>query len=191
MRPNTAPEFVDRVLALRPALLRHAAFLIDGRSLGSPEDFVQDTIVTALRCAERYVEGSLSGWLTQILRGHILNASQRARVRRSVLMSPDNAAGDDLKSIDVPVAASQEIRLDLEDVMAALETLPAAYQDIIWLVRIDGLSPEVVAEKLGVQLGTVYTRLHRATKELRAVYDAGPGAMMRGSSHHAIPREHA
>lgn len=184
MSPKIAPEFVDRVMALRPALLRNAAFLIGQRPLGSPEDYVQDTLVTALSCADRYQEGSLSGWLTAILHGHIRNARRRARVRTSMLMPPPGTVDGNSEVIDVPIAASQELRLDLDDVMAALRTLSSADQEIIWLARIEGLLPEEIAAQLGMQLSTVYSRLSRATTKLRAAYDADPAAAtMRASAH--------
>ena len=90
--------------------------------------------------------------------------------------------------VDFPVDATQELTLELEDVMAALRTLSAADQEVIWLARVDGLSPAEVADRLCVQIGTVYSRLSRATTNLRAAYDKPPAeATMRPN----VPRRHA
>jgi RNA polymerase sigma-70 factor (ECF subfamily) len=181
----TAKEFVmredilDRLVALRPALCRQAVRLIGGRTqLGTPEDFVQDTMVTALQIGHRYDEDNLFGWLLAILDGHIRNASRRAWVRTSVpLMQPNVTDGDENEEImiEVPVAASQHSTVELDDVLAVLQTLPEADQEIIRLSRFEGLSHEQIAEQLNVQLGTAYSRLSRATARLRAACEAAPG----------------
>jgi RNA polymerase sigma-70 factor (ECF subfamily) len=173
-------DFLDRVVALRPALCRQAGKLIGAQTqLGAPEDFVQDTIVTALQTAHRYEDDNLFGWLVAILVGHIRNASRRVRRQASVpLMQPsataDGSEGDETM-IEVPVAATQDFTVELDDVLAVLQTLPAADQEIIWLSRFDGLSHEEIAERLSVQLGTAYSRLSRATARLRAACEATSG----------------
>jgi RNA polymerase sigma-70 factor (ECF subfamily) len=173
-------DFLDRLVALRPALCRQAVRLIGGRTqLGTPEDFVQDAMVTALQIGHRYDEDNLFGWLLAILDGHIRNASRRAWVRTSVPLMQSNATADgdesDETMIEFPVAASQDATVELDDVLTVLQTLPAADQEIIWLSRFDGLSHEEIAEQLNVQLGTAYSRLSRATAKLRAACEAAPG----------------
>jgi RNA polymerase sigma factor (sigma-70 family) len=175
--PRFAPEFVERIMALRPALRRQAAFLIGKRTqIGSPDDFLQDTIITALKGADRFADDNMSGWLMAILHGHVRNARRRAHVRTSVPLSPAGTADGDADMIEVPVAATQELKLDVDDALAALRTLPAADQEIIWLARIEELSHEEIAARLGLPLGTLHARLSRATARLRAAYEAEPDA---------------
>ncbi|ABD07761.1 sigma-24 (FecI-like) [Rhodopseudomonas palustris HaA2] len=178
MSHKLAGEFIDRIIALRPVLLRHAAFLIGSRAdIGSPEDFVQDTLVTAFQHGNRFDDGSLSGWLTAILRNHISNARRRAN-RRNLVLEPLDATGGGAGMNDFPVVATQGLALDLEDAMAALSTLSSIDQEIIWLARVDGLSPEEIGARLGLAAGSVYSRLSRATTKLRATYDAPPAASL-------------
>lgn len=172
--PKFATEFVDRIMAQRPALCRRAAFLIGSRGqIGSPDDYVQDTIMTALQSADKFENDNLGGWLMTILNGHIRNARRRAYVRTSVPM--DATAADDPDVIEVPVPPSQEFKLHVDDAMTALRTLSAADQQVIWLARIDELSIEEIAARLGLPLGTLHARLSRATVRLRAAYEAEPG----------------
>lgn len=173
---QTAPDFLDRIVALRPALRRQAAYLIGRRTeIASPDDLVQDVIVTALQTAHRYADDNLRGWLFAILNGHVRNARRRARVRAAVPLSgPDDTADGDAGFMEFPVAATQEQPLHLDDVMTALRTLPAADQQIIWLARIDGLSQDAIAAQLNQPLGTVCSRLSRATARLRAACEAEP-----------------
>lgn len=189
MSYKLANEFIDRIVALRPALLRHAAFLIGKRTdIGSPEDFVQDTLLSAFQHGDRFEDESLSGWLTAILRNHIANARRRTNRRNLVLSPPDTTRGDDAEMNVFPVPATQEHALELEDVMAALSTLSAVDQEIIWLARVDGLSPEDIGARFGLAAGSVYSRLSRATAKLRAAYEAAPTAPTTRAS---VPHRHA
>jgi RNA polymerase sigma-70 factor (ECF subfamily) len=187
MSYKLADEYMDRIIALRPALLRHAAFLIGGRAdIGSPEDFVQDTLVSAFQHGNRFEEQSLSGWLTAILRNHINNARRRTNRRNLVLEPLDATGGGEMN--DFPVVATQELALDLEDAMAALSTLSSIDQEIIWMARVDGLSPDDIGARLGLAAGSVYSRLSRATTKLRAKYNAAPAAATMRAS---LPQRHA
>lgn len=176
--PNFAAEFIDCIMAERPALRRRAAFLIGSRAqIGTPDDFLQDTIITALQSADRLVDDNLAGWLMAVLQSHIRKARRRAYIRTSVPLNTTDASDSDV--IEVPVAASQEFTLDVEDAMTALRTLSAADQEVIWLARIDELSHEEIAARLGLPLGTLHARLSRATMRLRAAYEAEPDAAKR------------
>ena len=176
MSTEFAPDFINRIVALRPALRRQAAFLIGRRTeIGTPDDFVQDAFVTALQIGHRFEDDNLSGWMMAILHGHVRNARRRARVRTSVPLSgPDDTADSDAEAMEFPVAATQEQPLHLDDVMTVLRTLAAADQEIIWLARVDGLSQDEIAVQLDLPLGTVYSRLSRATARLRAACEAEP-----------------
>ncbi|OJY11742.1 MAG: RNA polymerase subunit sigma-24 [Rhizobiales bacterium 62-47] len=167
---------MNRIVALRPALRRQAAFLIGRRTeIGTPEDFVQDTFVTAMQIGHRFEDDNLAGWLLAILDGHIRNARRRAHVRTSVPLSGlDDTAEGDTEFMEFPVAATQEQPLHLDDVITALRKLPAVDQRIIWLARVDGLPQDAIAAQLDLPLGTVYSRLSRATARLRAACEAEP-----------------
>ena len=172
----TAADFIDRIVALRPVLRRQAAYLIGRRTeIGAPDDFVQDALVTALQIGHRFEEDNLAGWLLAILDGHIRNARRRAHVRTSVpLPGPGDVVNDESGLMEFPIAATQEQPLHLDDVMTALRTLSTADQEIIWLARVEGLSQDAIAAQLNLPLGTIYSRLSRATARLRAACEAEP-----------------
>ncbi|RYH64402.1 MAG: RNA polymerase sigma factor [Alcaligenaceae bacterium] len=176
MPPQTQAILIDRIVELRPVLRRRAAALIGGRhQIGTPDDYVQDTIVTALQSLHRFEDDNLTGWLVTILHGHIRNASRRAYVRTSVPLAPPSDGFDDkTNAMAFSVAATQEYRLNVADVIDALEKLSSADRDLIMLARIDGKSPAEIAEHLKVPLGTMHARLSRATARLRDLYDAEP-----------------
>ena len=171
-----AADFIDRIVALRPVLRRQAAYLIGRRTeIGTPDDFVQDALVTALQIGHRFEDDNLAGWLLAILDGHIRNARRRAHVRTSVpLPGPGDVVNDESGLMEFPIAATQEQPLHLDDVMTALRTLSTADQEIIWLARVDGLSQDEIATQLNLPLGTIYSRLSRATARLHAACEAEP-----------------
>lgn len=187
MPPQTQATLIDRIVELRPVLRRQAAFLIGGRGqIGTPDDYVQDTIVTALQSLHRFEDDNLSGWLVTILHGHIRNANRRAYVRTSVQLTPPSDGFDDeANAMEFSVAATQEHRLNVADVIDALEKLSEADRDLIMLARVDGKSHAEIAEQLKVPLGTMHARLSRATAKLRDIYNTEPAAgVARGRFHH-------
>jgi RNA polymerase sigma-70 factor (ECF subfamily) len=54
-----------------------------------------------------------------------------------------------------------------ERVVAALRTLPEAFREVVVLREIEGFGYEEIAEMLGVNLGTVKSRLTRGRAALR------------------------
>jgi len=62
--------------------------------------------------------------------------------------------------------------------LAAVQALPGPHQEVLTLWAWEGLSYEEIAVALGVEVGTVRSRRHRARAGLRAVEGTatGPGA---------------
>ncbi len=177
-------DLVNRVVAMRPALVRRAASLLGARThIGTPEDFAQDAIVVALQSLDGFADESLSGWMAAMLQNCIRNAARRAHVKTSVsLYRPETGGDDSADAIDFPVAAAQGERLELVDVMEALNKLSAADQEIIWIGRVEGLSHAQIAQKLHAPLGTLHSRLARATARMRDVYETVPATVAGYSS---------
>lgn len=57
------------------------------------------------------------------------------------------------------------------DVLWALEQLPAKQRDVVVLSYFDGLAQTEVAEILEIPEGTVKSRLHHATKRLKDIFE--------------------
>ncbi len=56
----------------------------------------------------------------------------------------------------------------------ALRSLPDKFRAVVLLVDVDGLSYQEAADALGIPIGTVMSRLHRARNKLRdQLCDAG------------------
>jgi RNA polymerase sigma-70 factor (ECF subfamily) len=57
------------------------------------------------------------------------------------------------------------------DVEKAVATLTEAKRVVLLLADLEGFTCEEIAAMLGIPVGTVWTRLHHARRELRAFYE--------------------
>jgi RNA polymerase sigma-70 factor, ECF subfamily len=176
MPSSPASDLIDRIVSMRPALSRQARLMVGNRpQIGLPDDIVQDTMVTALQSLDRFADDNLGAWLAAILRNHVRNASRRAHVKTSIsLFAQQTDLDDGDEPIEFPVAATQDVYLEVGDALGTLKQLSAADQQIIWLARVDELSHDQIARRLGVPVGTLYARLARATARLRNAYETEP-----------------
>ena len=136
------------------------------RNAADAEDLVQDTMLRAFRGISRFDGRYPRAWLLTILRNAHVNRNRR---RRPELLR-DADAGTSLLETQTPydsaeaVAVGQTFDHVVED---ALARLPERYRRVVELVDMEGLSYRGAAESLGVPLGTVMSRLHRARRRIR------------------------
>jgi RNA polymerase sigma-70 factor (ECF subfamily) len=133
------------------------------RDAEDARDLVADTAERALRFSSHFAAGSnLRAWLGQILFSVFVTRCRRqARQRR---------AHDWLR--DDPCAwPNQDLAPVMQDLSprlrAAIEALPSAFSRTLLLVDVAELSYKDAADELGVPVGTVMSRLHRARRLLR------------------------
>jgi len=63
-------------------------------------------------------------------------------------------------------------KLAASEVVSAVEKLPPLHREVVLLVDVEGFSYKDAAQTLGVPIGTVMSRLHRARQQLqRSLYD--------------------
>ena len=141
------------------------------------EDLVQDTLVRAFRGIGGFDGGYPRAWLLTIMRNTEVNRNRRRRP--ALLFDPDSSdALEDTGSAGQP--EEEFVGREFERaVRNAMVSLPEHYACVVELVDIDGLSYAETAELLGIPLGTVMSRLHRARarirKQLAAAGLAPPG----------------
>lgn len=142
----------------RPHLRRYALSL--ARDADDAEDLVQDCLVRALDKADSFEEGThLRRWLFTILRN--LHIDRRRRQSRRGIDLPLN---DWEPALSRP--ASQEDRIELNDVLSRFETLRECDREILRLSVFEGLPHDAIAERMNVAVGTVKSRLSRARATL-------------------------
>jgi RNA polymerase sigma-70 factor (ECF subfamily) len=124
-------------------------------------DVVQQTFTKAWRAARRFDgDRDLAPWLYAIARRTAIDALRAER---------RPTRGDHAPETDVGVVTlSFEQTWEAHEVRTALDALPPDERDVVRLAHVEGLSHVEVAERLGVPVGTVKSRMHRAHRRLAA-----------------------
>lgn len=138
------------------------------RTAEAAEDVVQDAFLTAWRRAETYVpsRGSARTWLLSITRHRAIDVL-RARASRPSGVSLDVAGA--LAAQDGDPSAEALRRIEATSVRAALDILPNAQRQVVELAFFSGLTYPEIAERIGLPLGTVKSRIRLALERLRLV----------------------
>jgi RNA polymerase sigma factor (sigma-70 family) len=130
------------------------------------EDLVQDVFVRILRYRGTYRDdGRFDTWVFRIARNARADYFRRAR--------PVEALADTAEEqpADGPGPALQfEHQRNATRLRRALLQLREDRRELIVLARYQGLKHEQIAELLGIEVGAVKVRLHRAIAELRDVF---------------------
>ena len=135
------------------------------------EDATQEALVaawshlSALRDPDRF-----EAWLHRLLVRSCYREAERRRRRGSVEVH--------VPVLEAPVADSTSDLADRDELERGFRRLDTDQRAVLVLHHYLGLSPAEVAEVLGVPSGTVRSRLHRATRSMRAALDADARSML-------------
>lgn len=157
--------FATYVVPEIDVLLRVAHTLVSRPA--DAEDLVQDTLLRAFAAVESFDGSHPRAWLLTIMRNAQINRTRRRRP--PLLDDPDSAMdqlADDKHDQTGPEAVVVGAAFDAV-VSEGLEALSERLRRVVELVDVDGLSYAEAAEVLGVPVGTVMSRLHRARVRLR------------------------
>ena len=143
----------------------------------SARDLVQDTYLKALRAHERFQPGTnLKAWLYTILHNTWRNRRRDyARARVSFDSDTVDAAMDAGHAGVVERATPETVllrSLQDADIRAAVDALPEAFREAVWLRDVEDLSYQEIADALSVPIGTVMSRISRGRKLLHAALSA-------------------
>lgn len=168
--------FEREVACCRPQLYPMALHMT-----GNPadaEDLVQETLTRAYSGLRGFTPGSNArAWLHRIMTNAFVNGCRKRR------REPFHVLSAELENAHLATAfgamadgsragarsAEDEVlrRFAHSDVRAALDSLPQCFKATIYLADVEGYSYYDVAEMIGVPVGTVTSRLHRARNRLR------------------------
>lgn len=159
----TATTFEDLALPLFDQLYNFAHWLT--RDRGEAEDLVQETYLKALRGFSSFQPGTnFRAWIYRILRNSFLTSRSGLKASASL---PEDAAEEVPSGEPSPegVLLAQASR---ELVQQALTELSAPFREILLLCDVEDMSYEEISQVMGIPMGTVMSRLHRARKALRS-----------------------
>jgi RNA polymerase sigma-70 factor (ECF subfamily) len=141
------------------------------RLLGNPEDaadVVQDSFLNAYLSLHAFKgDAEFFTWLYRIAFNTAISLKRRKRAAVSLETGADGAIDPDDPSEYIRPGAALERSEDEARLYAALDRLSYEHREVLVLKDIDGLKYEAIAEILGVPIGTIRSRLHRARLELR------------------------
>lgn len=125
---------------------------------GLAEEAVQQTFLNAWRAAGTFDPGrALAPWLFTITRRVAIDLFRRERRHRS----------EELGEADVAVLPhTVDDMWAVWEVRRAIELVPVPERQVLALTHFEGLTHEETAVKLGIPLGTVKSRSHRAYRRL-------------------------
>jgi RNA polymerase sigma factor (sigma-70 family) len=156
------------------------------RRLGveAADDLMAETFVIAFQRRHRYdvSRPEARPWLYGIVT-NLVGRHRRAEARRLRALARVAPPGEGEPLAD-RVAARVTAQGARAELAGALAGLPARYRDVLLVVAWGDLDYGEAAEALGIPVGTVRSRLHRARSRLReALGGADPTALQEEPSH--------
>ena len=134
------------------------------RNYDDAQDLLQSTLLCALKSVGMYTEeNNISGWLYTIMRNIFFNTTrhsgrcccmEKEDIERMMQLG-ENALND-----------NAEIAFDMSDIQRAIDTLDRPYK-IPMSLYLSGYKYQEIAEKMGIPLGTVKSRVHASRVQLQ------------------------
>ncbi len=134
------------------------------RNYDDAQDLLQSTLLCALKSVGMYTEeNNISGWLYTIMRNIFFNTTrhsgrcccmEKEDIERMMQLG-ENALNDNAK-----------IAFDMSDIQRAIDTLDRPYK-IPMSLYLSGYKYQEIAEKMGIPLGTVKSRIHASRVQLQ------------------------
>ncbi len=142
-------------------ILNYLTSILHDRALA--EEVLQDVMLAAWEHAASFRgESKVRTWLLTVARHRAINAQRRSQP--AFVPLDESTFTADTTPLDLFERRSRQ-----ETLQAAIQQLPPFHQEILVLIFYHQLSGAEVAEVLGVSVGTVKSRLHRAKEMLRRV----------------------
>lgn len=167
-----ATRFEELFANTRNKIHRFAFQLAGNRE--DAEDLTQEAFVRAYRAFDTFNgERSFENWVLRIVQNLFLDLV-RSRKRRVRPMSydalEDKSAWYD--ALDQRPTPDQVVLSRVQDplIAKAISRLEPIHREMLYLAHIEDLSYAEIAERLGLGVPTVRTRVHRAHKAMRHMY---------------------
>jgi RNA polymerase sigma-70 factor, ECF subfamily len=181
--------FETEALVHTEALFRTALRMTKNAS--DAEDLVQETLLKAYKSFDRFETGTnAKAWLFKIMTNTFIN-TYRSKQKESTSVSFDEIDENFLHTqLAGPASETGDPEKDFfnkildKDVEAAIEKLPEEFRVVVVLAFYEGFAYQEIADILGIQVGTVKSRLHRGRKILqKLLWEYAHGGDGRSKEH--------
>ena len=157
-----AKSFNRELTSLEPVLRRYAYSLT--LNLEDAKDLVQETYVKAICNEEKFdAQTNIKAWLYTILKNTFIN-DYRRRSRKETIFT------DDVKEFVLcskPAESSPESDVNYKDLTFMVNSLQPEFR-IPFQMHDSGFKYQGIADELGLQLGTVKSRIHFSRMKLKS-----------------------
>lgn len=122
-----------------------------------PRDEVSDAVQEVFLAAYKNLgslrePNALGGWLARIARNHVVDHYRGSRPSEEL---PEHIEG------------KKDKRLEAEEALAAIQSLPVAYRETLILRLVEGMTGNEIAEQTGLSPDSVRVNVHRGMAMLR------------------------
>ena len=139
------------------------------------EELTQDIFIALIKATPTFdLSKRLKPWLYGIAVNKAAGDKRRGFIHRSLLDKHRSEA----KALQLYIVESPSKQVEIRrDLIQAFRALPKGQHDVMVLHAVEGFTGEEIADILGIEVKTVWTRLHRARKTLSAkMYSGKKGA---------------
>ena len=168
----TSTQFAEEALTHLDTLYRGALRLV--RNSEQAQDLVQETYLRALRYQHSFQVGTnMKAWLFAIMRNLFWDRFKGSRAEDVSLDDVGEFVLYDKLKDEASVPEREVLdSIARSEVVKAIEELPPLHREVVLLVDVEGMAYKDAAQALGIPIGTVMSRLHRARQTLqRSLYD--------------------
>jgi RNA polymerase sigma-70 factor (ECF subfamily) len=150
---------------------RHARTVMrTARRLGLPasevEDVAQEVFTIAFREMARVQPGALSAWLFRLVSNRVNDRHRRRRVRETFAQLFGRFAEPETESDPERDVVRKEAE---ERVAHILSRMSQKKREVFVLFELEDVPGTEIAEKLGIPVDTVWTRLHHARRDFAKI----------------------
>ncbi|MFQ1702163.1 RNA polymerase sigma factor [Loktanella agnita] len=157
----TPDQFKTDMIGLLPRLRRFAISLT--RSGPDADDLLQDACTTALQKWHHYDPAQpLDRWMFRVIRNLWISEIRKRKVRQGEGQIPAEEA------TELQTESNVDDAMTAKQVRGQVSALPDDLSQPLLLVCAEGYSYKEAAELLGIPIGTIMSRIHRARKILVA-----------------------